>query len=193
MVNLIRVCIRDHQRFGKPKERTGNQLGGGVPGKTFRCRPAGPTITSSSMPSSKWHPLLRAMGRADLVGDPRYETADARLTRKDEIDSLVEAWTLERPKHEDTKIMAGAGVPCGACLDTGEVMTDPHLLARDMIVEVEHPVRGPYVTVGNPIKLSASPTTIKPSPLLGQHREEILKDLSYADDDIAALAKDGAI
>jgi formyl-CoA transferase len=72
------------------------------------------------------------------------------------------------------------------------VLTDPHLLAREMIVEVEHPVRGRYVTVGNPIKLSASPTTIGPSPLLGQHRHEILKDLGYSDADIDALAKDGA-
>jgi formyl-CoA transferase len=140
-----------------------------------------------------WHALLRAMGRDDLVGDPRYETGEARLQRKDEVDSLVEAWTSTRSKHEVTKILAGAGVPCGACLDTGEVMTDPHLLARDMIVEVQHPARGPYVTVGNPIKLSASPTTIGPSPLLGQHREEILKELGYGDADIAALAKDGAI
>ena len=91
------------------------------------------------------------------------------------------------------KVLGGAGVPCGACLDTGEVLTDPHLLARDMIVEVNHPVRGPFRTVGNPIKLSASPTSIEPSPLLGQHREEILRELGYADGDIAALAKDGAI
>ena len=80
-----------------------------------------------------------------------------------------------------------------ACLDTGEVLTDPHLLAREMIVEVEHPVRGRYVTVGNPIKLSASPTTIGPSPLLGQHREEILAGLGYTDAEIRALAADGAI
>ncbi len=72
------------------------------------------------------------------------------------------------------EILAGAGVPCGACLDTGEVLTDPHLLARDMIVELDHPVRGRFLTVGNPIKLSESPTTITPSPLLGQHRTEIL-------------------
>ena len=72
-------------------------------------------------------------------------------------------------------------------------MSDPHLQARDMIVEVEHPVRGRYVTVGNPIKLSASPTTIGPSPLLGQHRQEILTDLGYSDAEIGALAEAGAI
>jgi len=84
-------------------------------------------------------------------------------------------------------------VPCGACLDTAEALADPHLLAREMIVEVEHPVRGRYLTVGNPIKLSASPTTIGPSPLLGQHREEILKELGYTEAQIRALASEGAI
>ena len=92
-----------------------------------------------------------------------------------------------------TSILAGAGVPCGATLDTGEVLRDPHLRARDMIVEVEHPVRGTYITVGNPIKLSASPTHIGPSPLLGEHREAILAELGYNEDDIRALAKDGAV
>ncbi|MGH7349268.1 MAG: formyl-CoA transferase, partial [Candidatus Rokuibacteriota bacterium] len=69
----------------------------------------------------------------------------------------------------------------------------PHLLAREMIVEVEHPVRGRFVTVGNPVKLSASPTTIGPSPLLAQHREEILAELGYSEAQIRALAADGAI
>jgi formyl-CoA transferase len=109
------------------------------------------------------------------------------------VNALVEAWTSTRSKHEVMKILAGAGVPCGACLDTGEVLTDAHLHARDMIVQVEHPVRGGYVTVGNPIKLSDSPTTITPSPVLGQHRQEILTELGYSDADIARLAKDGAV
>ena len=90
------------------------------------------------------------------------------------------------------KILAGAGVPCGACLDTGEVLSDPHLHARDMIVELEHPVRGRYVTVGNPVKLSASPTKITPSPLLGEHRREVLGELGYGNADISALEADGA-
>jgi formyl-CoA transferase len=194
VVNLIRVSLRDHQRRGGPMPRTGNQLGSGVPGTTYRCAPGGLNdYVFIFVQQQMWHPLLRAMGREDLVGDARYDTQDARWHNRDEVNALVEAWTASRTKHEVMKILADAGVPCGACLDTGEVLTDPHLHARDMIVEVEHPVRGKHLTVGNPIKLSASRTTITPAPLLGQHREEVLKELGYTDDDIRTLAKDGAI
>jgi formyl-CoA transferase len=194
VVNLIRVSLRDHQRFGKVMERAGNQLGAGVPGTTYRCHPGGPNdYVFIFVQQQMWHPLLRAIGREDLVGDARYETPEARWNNKGEVNRLVEDWTSKRPKHEAMELLAGAGVPCGACLDTGEVLTDPHLLARDMIVEVDHPVRGPFLTVGNPIKLSESPTTITPSPLLGQHRTEILTELGYSKDEIARLTKDGAI
>jgi formyl-CoA transferase len=194
VVNLIRVSLRDHQRFGKPRERTGNQLGSGVPGTTYRCRPGGPNdYVFIFVQQQMWHPLLHAMGRADLVGDPRYETGEARWQHRDDVNAMVEAWTMQRSKHEVMKILAGAGVPCGACLDTGEVLADPHLRARDMIVEVEHPVRGRYVTAGNPVKLSASPTKISAAPLLGQHRREILNELGYDDAAISALESEGAI
>jgi formyl-CoA transferase len=194
VVNLIRVSLRDHQRFGKPRERTGNQLGSGVPGTTYRCRPGGPNdYVFIFVQQQMWHPLLRAMGRADLVGDPRYETGEARWQHRDDVNALVEAWTMQRSKHEVMKILAGAGVPCGACLDTGEVLADPHLRARDMIVEVEHPVRGRYITAGNPVKLSASPTKISAAPLLGQHCREILNELGYNDTAISALESEGAI
>ena len=194
VVNLIRVSLRDHQRFGKVMERAGNQLGAGVPGTTYRCHPGGPNdYVFIFVQQQMWHPLLGAIDRKDLIGDPRYETPDARWKNKDEVNRLVEDWTSKRPKHEAMEILARAGVPCGACLDTGEVLTDPHLLARDMIVEIDHPVRGRFLTVGNPIKLSESPTTITPSPLLGQHRTEILGELGYSTDEIAKLTKDGAI
>jgi formyl-CoA transferase len=194
VVNLIRVSLRDHQRFGRVMERAGNQLGAGVPGTTYRCHPGGPNdYVFIFVQQQMWHPLLRAIGREDLIGDARYETPDARWKNKDEVNRLVEDWTSKRAKREAMELLAGAGVPCGACLDTGEVLTDPHLLARDMIVELDHPVRGPFLTVGNPIKLSESPTTITPSPLLGQHRTEILTELGYSRDEIARLTKDGAI
>src|SRR5262247_927397 len=185
VVNLIRVSLRDHQRLGHPMPRTGNQLGAGVPGTTYRCAPGGANdYVFVFVQQQMWHPLLRAIGRADLVGDARYETGEARWQRKAEVDALVEAWTSARTKHEAMKILAAAGVPCGACLDTGEVLSDPHLRARDMIVEVEHPERGRYLTVGNPVKLSASPTKITTAPLLGEHRREILADLGYSASEI---------
>jgi formyl-CoA transferase len=194
VVNLMRVSLRDHQRLGRPMARTGNQLGAGVPGTTYRCHPGGPNdYVFVFVQQQMWHPLLRALGREDLVGDARYETAEARWQRRDEVDALVEEWTSRRDKHEVMRILAAAGVPCGACLDTGEVLADPHLREREMIVEVEHPVRGRYVTVGNPVKLSASPTTVGPAPLLGQHKAEILAELGYTDPQIRTLEKDGAI
>jgi formyl-CoA transferase len=192
VVNLIRVSLRDHQRTGAPMPRTGNQLGSGVPGTTYRCHPGGPNdYVFIFVQQQMWAPLARAIGREELATDPRYATAAARWDNRHEVNALVEAWSSKRSKHEVMEILAGAGVPCGACLDTGEVLADPHLKARDMIVEVDHPGRGRHITVGNPIKLSASPTTITPSPLLGQHREEILKELGYTDGEIKELQKEG--
>ena len=194
VVNLIRVSLRDHQRFGRPMPRTGNQLGAGVPGTTYRCHPGGPNdYVFIFVQQQMWRPMVKAMGREELADDPRYATGEARWTNREEVNTLVEAWTSTRSKHEVMKILGEAGVPCGAVLDTGEVLTDPHLRQRDMIVEVKHPVRGPYLTVGNPIKLSASPTDIGPAPLLGEHRDEVLKALGYDDAEIAGLKKDGAV
>ena len=194
VLNLVRVSLRDHQRLGKVVERNGNQLGAMVPANTYRCYPGGPNDYVFILAQQQmWHPLLRAIDREELVGDPRYDTANARAKRMVEVNALIEDWTSQRPKHEVMKILAEVGVPCGACQDTGEVLNDPHLHAREMIVEVEHPVRGKYVTAGNPVKLSASPTEITTAPLLGQHNREILTELGYGETEIPALREKGAI
>jgi formyl-CoA transferase len=194
VLNLVRVSLRDHQRLGKVAERNGNQLGAMVPATTYRCYPGGSNDYVFILAQQQmWHPLLRAIDREDLIGDPRYETANARLKHMAEVNALIEDWTSQRPKHEVMKILAEAGVPCGACQDTSEILNDPHLHARDMIVEVEHPVRGKHVTAGNPIKLSASPTTITTAPLLGQHNRELLLELGYREAEVAALREEGVI
>jgi formyl-CoA transferase len=194
VVNLVRVSLRDHQRLGKVVERNGNQLGPIVPATTYRCHPGGPNDYVFILAQQQmWHPLLRAIGREDLIGDPRYDTAGARLKRMAEVNTLIEDWTSQRPKHQVMKILSEAGVPCGACQDSGEVLNDPHLRAREMIVEVEHPVRGRYIMAGNPIKLSASPAEITTAPLLGQHNVEVLTELGYREAEIAALREEGAI
>jgi formyl-CoA transferase len=193
VVNLIRVALRDHQRFGKPLQRAGNQLNA-VPATTYRCAPGGPNDYVMLLAQQQmWHALLKAIGREDLIGDARYETAEARAQHVNEVNAVIEAWTSKRNKYEVTKILGAAGVPCGAVQDTGEVLNDPHLHAREMIVEVPHPVRGSYLTAGNPVKLSASPTKIESAPLLGQHNQEVLTSLGYGEADIAALKAAGAI
>jgi formyl-CoA transferase len=195
VVNLVRVSLRDHQRAGKPMERTGNQLGAGVPGTTYRCAPGGANdYVFIFVQQQMWHPLLRAIGRDDLIGDPRYETGEARWRNKDEVDALVEGWTRERTKHEVMKILAGAGVPCGACLDTGEVLADPHLKAREMILDVDYPPRGTYKTVGCPIKLSDSPAEVTRPPLLGEHTGALLGELCGVDpEEVTRLREDGIV
>jgi formyl-CoA transferase len=194
VVNLVRVSLRDHQRAGKPIERSGNQLGSMVPGTTYRCHPGGANDYVFILAQQQmWEPLLRAIGREDLIGDPRYNSPEARYERVEEVRDLIEEWTLERSKYEVMRVLGEAGVPCGACQDTGEVLNDPHLRAREMILEVEHPVRGPYLMAGNPIKLSASPSEIKTAPLLGQHNAGILKELGYGEADVETLRKEGVI
>src|ERR1700693_1735521 len=181
VVNLIRVALRDHQRFGKPLQRAGNQLNA-VPATTYRCAPGGPNDYVMVLAQQQmWHALLKAIGREDLIGDGRYETAETRAKHVNEVNAVIEAWTSKQNKYEVTKILAAAGVPCGAVQDTGEVLNDPHLHAREMIVEVPHPVRGSYLTAGNPVKLSASPTKIESAPLLGQHNQEVLTSLGYGE------------
>ena len=84
------------------------------------------------------------------------------------LNPIIEEWTRTRSKHEVMRVLGGAGVPCGACQDTGEVLADPHLKAREMIVDVDYPTRGTYQTVGCPIKLSDSPIEVSRPPMLGE-------------------------
>jgi formyl-CoA transferase len=117
------------------------------------------------------------IGRRELADDPRFKTQDARWDNRAALDAIIEAWTRQRTKHEVMRCLGEAGVPTGACQDTGEVLADPHLRAREMIVDIDFPTRGVYQTVGCPIKLSDSPAEITRPPLLGEHTDEVLSAL----------------
>src|ERR1700758_4664630 len=182
VVNLIRVSLRDHQRFGHPPPRTGNQLGRNVPGTTYPCAPGGPNdyVYIYAQPQM-WPAVTRVMGRPELTEDARFATEDARWENRAALNAIIEKWTRARSKHEVMRILGEAGVPCGACQDTGEVLTDPHLEARDMILDIDYPTRGTYKTVGCPIKQSDSPAAVPRPPLLGEHTEALLGDLCGID------------
>src|SRR5947208_2404548 len=195
VVNLIRVSLRDHQRQGRPMERHGNQLGHTVPGTTYACAPGGPDdyVIILCQPQM-WPALVKTLGRPELAEDPRFKTADARWENRDALNAIVEEWTRRHSKHEVMRLLGDAGVPCGACQDTGEVLADPHLKAREMIVDVDFPPRGTFQTVGCPMKLSDSPVTVSRPPLLGEHTDVLLEALCGVEPDEAKrLRQEGVV
>ena len=195
VVNLIRVSLRDHQRVGHPLPRAGNQLGRTVPGTTFPCAPGGPNdyVYIFCQPQM-WKAFLGVLGQPELAADPRFATPDARWENRAALEAIVSDWTRQRSKHEVMQLLGDAGVPSGACQDTGEVLADPHLRAREMILDVDFPTRGTYQTVGCPIKLSDSPVEIVRPPLLGEHTADVLGALcGVGAEEVARLKKDGVV
>jgi formyl-CoA transferase len=194
VVNIIRVSLRDHQRAGRPMERSGNQLGRTVPGTTYPCAPGGPNdyVIILAQPQM-WRAMTKVMGRPELAEDPRFATPDARWENRAALDAIVEEWTRQHTKHEVMTLLGDAGVPAGACQDTGEVLADPHLKAREMIVDIDYPTRGTYQTVGCPVKMSDSPTTVTRPPLLGEHTAELLGALCGVDPDAVKRLRDEGV
>ena len=194
VVNIIRVSLRDHQRFGAPMPRRGNQMGRGVPSTTYPCAPGGPNdyvfITAQQQ---MWPAFCEAIGRSELARDPRFVDDEARWEHRQALEAIVEDWTRARTKHEAMRILGAAGVPCGACQDTGEVLSDPHLREREMIVDLDYPTRGTYQTVGCPIKLSDSPAALTRPPLLGEHTEALLGELCGVDSAAARRLRDDGV
>ena len=166
-----------------------------MPGTTYACAPGGPNdyVMILGQPQM-WPALVRVLGRPDLAEDPRFKTAEARWENRAALNAIVEAWTSQRTKHDVMKLMADAGVPCGACQDTGEVLADPHLKAREMIVDIDYPTRGTYKTVGCPVKLSDSPVAVTRPPLLGEHTADLLHALCGVDpDEVKRLREQGVV
>jgi formyl-CoA transferase len=196
VLNLIRISLRDHQRYGEVLPRTGNQLGRNVPGTTYPCAPGGPNdyVYIYAQPQM-WPALLGVMGRPELADDPRFKTPAARWENRVALDAIVGEWTRQRGKHEVMRLMGEAGVPCGACQDTSEVLRDPHLVARDMIIDLEDPASGrTYKTVGCPVKLSDSPAEVSRPPRLGEHTETLLAKLcGVGPEDVKRLREAGVV
>ena len=196
VVNLLRIHLRESYATGKPSPRQGNRSSSAAPSNLYRCRPFGPNdyVFVHLATVEMWKTLTRIVGRPELGDDPRYADRRDRVEFVDEIDAMIEAWTEQRTKHEALEILAGRGIPCGAVLDSNEVLADKHLRQRGFIVELEHPRRGTYPMPTNPVRLSDSPTEVVRAPLLGEHNAEIYgKLLGLGEAELEALRKDGVV
>jgi len=207
VLNLCRVKMRDQQRlqhgplreypnknFNGVVPRSGNASGGGQPGAALKCKPGGMNdYVYVIIQPQVWEPLCKVMGRPELAQDPAWATPEARLPKLDEMFAIIEQWTSKFTKFEVLEKCNEIDVPCGPILDMRELFEDESLRKRNMIAKVDHPQRGEFYTVGNPLVLSDSPADVKRSPLLGEHNEEILTELGYSKADLERLHADGAI
>lgn len=196
VLNLCRVKLRDQQRiekgplreypqypngtFGDTVPRAGNASGGGQPGSILKCKgwetdPNAYIYFITQAPV--WGAICKVIGKEEWIADPDYATPAARLPRLVSIFATIEEWTKTKTKFEAMAILTEYHIPCGPILSMKEIAEDASLRETGTIVEVDHPVRGKYLSVGNPIKLSDSPTEVTRSPLLGEHTEEILRDV----------------
>ncbi|WP_112267175.1 formyl-CoA transferase [Lentzea terrae] len=207
VLNLCRVKLRDQQRlthgplgeypneqFGDEVPRSGNASGGGQPGWAVRCAPGGPNdyIYVIIQPPG-WKPLTELIGKPELAEDPAWATPEVRLSKLDKAFALIEEWTEKHTKWEVMDKLNAHNIPCGPILSTKEIIEDETLAQLGTVVEVDHPERGTFKTVGNPLKLSDSVTEVQRPPLLGEHNDEVLGALGYSTERLAELRTAGVI
>ncbi|MDT8343105.1 MAG: formyl-CoA transferase [Thermohalobaculum sp.] len=214
VLNLCRVKLRDQQRlekgplteysqygegipFGDAVPRAGNDSGGGQPGRILKCKgwETDPNAyTYFITQAAAWPKVCDVIGKPEWKDDPEFASPKARLTKLNFIFDTIEAWTMTKTKFEVMEICNPHDIPVGPILSMKEIAEDEGLRATGTIVEVDHPTRGKYLSVGCPIKFSDCEVAVTRSPLLGEHTEEVLRDvLGYSDAEIHEIAGSGAI
>jgi formyl-CoA transferase len=204
VMNFCRMTYGRHQMTGMPAERVGNgsPSSTSAPSGLYPCLGGGPndylfiyTARDEVSGNQQWRRLLDTIGRADLYDDPRFVTPEERFAHRDEVDRILGEWTALHDKREAMELLNKAGVPAGAVFDSGDLIDDPTFYDSGMLNTVEHPVRGPVILPGWPVRMSASPSPVVTSPpLLGEHTEDVLSEvLGMTPEAVAPLREDGTV
>jgi formyl-CoA transferase len=209
VMNLCRVKFRDHQRLTRQSlaeysvqtaqgmgavPRAGNDSGGGQLGNAIHCKPHGPNDwLYVVVQEAVWEDLAKLIGGETLASDARFAKIADRRKNQNAMWQLITDFAKQHTKREFMALLNPIDVPCGPIMSTEDLANDEHVRGRDMWVELDPPQRGKWWNVGMPIKLSASPAVIKRSPTLGEHTDEVLRQvLGYDEAKVGALKGAGA-
>jgi formyl-CoA transferase len=196
MTYFMRTRIAFGSNWGQQAcPRLGNSLGA-APTNLYPCKPFGPNDWAFiiTVTARHWDQLCLAIERPDLVVDPRFETGMGRLENSAALYEEVAGWTRQRTKHEVMEHLGAAGVPCSANLDTRDLFHDPHLVERDFVKTLDHPVHGAVPLLGFAPRMSESEVPLEPAPLLGEHTDEVLsKELGLTQGELQALRDAGVV
>ncbi|MGE0419801.1 MAG: CaiB/BaiF CoA transferase family protein [Acetobacteraceae bacterium] len=200
MLHYIRIAFAAQYRTGKPAMRAADSSVSNTPPPmgTFPCKGGGSNdyvyIFTSRANPEHWHRLLKVIGREELIGDPRFETPEARGERPAEVNEMIANWTRQHSKHEAMEIVGAAGIPAGAVLDTMELSNDQTFEQRGIMPVIDHPKAGKFKNIAWPVRFGGAPPAVKPSPLLGEHTDEVLASwLNVDQGGIADLRKAGIV
>ncbi len=177
---------------GEVPQPTGTRHRRSTPYQAYRTRDGYVTIGAAN--DRLWLRLLTALEKPEWATDPRFATLPDRMAHIDELEQEIEAITTTHTTEEWIKRVDEAGVPCGPVLTFDETLSDPHVIARDMVAELEHPIIGEMRTIGPPTKFSGLDFAVRgPAPWLGQHTAEVLRETGLTDDEIQALFTDEVV
>jgi crotonobetainyl-CoA:carnitine CoA-transferase CaiB-like acyl-CoA transferase len=193
MLHYMRTNFATQSRTGKAIERDGTHSGGGsnAPSGLYPCAPGGPNdyiwIMTSRANPEHWARLCKVMGKEDLIEDPRFSTAAARVENQDELDAMIAAWTKARTKYDAMTQVGSAGIPAGAVLDTMELLNEPTSETRGIMQVMPHKTH-PVKMPSWPVRINGKPPTVKSSPDLGEHTSEVLTSwLGLSSDEVGKL------
>lgn len=182
ILRYIRNSLGITGKSGKPAPRVASKLvsGNNPPSNFYPCAPGGPNdyvyIYTSRANPTHWPKLLEVMGRKDLIGNPKFDTREARIENEDEVDSIISEWTCRRNKYEAMDLVGAAGIPAGAVRDSLDLMNDPDFENRRIMQTIQHPGYGTFTALTWPVRHNGQVTTVALAPLLGQNTNEVLKD-----------------
>ena len=198
MLNFCRVTFSRQQLLNHAAPRAGNGAATGAPGGIFPCKGGGPNdfcyIFVQRDIGAHWRRFCAAMGREDLLEDPRFVDGHQRMAHREELEAEVAVWTRERTKQEVMDIIGGAGVPAGAVNDIKELIESEDMRRRDIVSTVQHRDRGEVAIPGWPVRMSDNPIRTEVAPLLGEHTEEVYAEvLGLGAEEVDRLREQGAI